>query len=94
MKTKRNRIIGSSFFLVLMAMIVFNSCSQYSDTYSVDTSKCTLCMACITVCGQHAISLVSGNGTTTPDHIVIDKNRCIGCGKCYNSCSYKAISLQ
>jgi ferredoxin len=51
-------------------------------------------MACITVCGQHAISLVSGNGTTTPDHIVIDKNRCIGCGKCYNSCSYKAISLQ
>jgi ferredoxin len=92
MKTKRNRIIGTSFFLVLAAMIVFNSCEAYTETYSVNTSDCTLCLACITACGQHAISLVSGNGTTTADHIVIDKDRCVGCGKCYKACSYKAIS--
>jgi 2-oxoglutarate ferredoxin oxidoreductase subunit delta len=88
MKAKKIRALGLSFFVVLSAMIVFNSCDKYSNTYAVDTSKCSLCLTCVSVCGQHAISVV---GSGTSEYVHIDEDRCIGCGKCYNSCTYKAI---
>jgi len=89
MTRKQNKIVGFLFLAVIIGMIIFNSCDQYETTYAVDASKCSLCLSCISVCGQHAISLQT-NGTT--EYIVIDKDKCIGCGKCFNACSYKAIS--
>jgi NAD-dependent dihydropyrimidine dehydrogenase PreA subunit len=88
MKTKRNRIFSLTFVSILVAMTIFNSCSKYDTTYAVNDSKCALCLKCVAVCGQHAIS-VQTSGTT--QYVVIDKDKCIGCGKCYNACSYKAI---
>ena len=89
MKTKQNRVVGVLFLAVTMVMVLFNSCDKYETTYSVNNSKCALCLSCISVCGQHAISLES-DGTT--QYVKIDQDKCIGCGKCYNACSYKAIS--
>lgn len=89
MKLKNRKVLGFTFFAVLAAMIVFNSCDKYDTTYTVDDSKCALCLKCISVCGQHAISL---QGSGTSQYILIDKDKCIGCGKCYNTCSYKAIT--
>jgi NAD-dependent dihydropyrimidine dehydrogenase PreA subunit len=89
MKTKESKVLGFSFLAVFAAMIIFNSCDKYDTTYSVDDSKCALCMSCISVCGQHAISLVTSGSS---EYIHIDEDKCIGCGKCYNACSYKAIS--
>lgn len=89
MKTRKNSIFSLSFVAVIVAMIVFNSCDKYENTYSVDDSKCAACLECISVCGQHAISLVT-SGTTK--YVTIDQDKCIGCGKCYNTCSYHAIS--
>lgn len=88
MKTKRNRLFGFTFFSIFLAMIVFNSCDKYDMVYAVNDSKCSLCLECVAVCGNHAIS-VQTNGST--QYVVIDKDKCIGCGKCYNACSYKAI---
>lgn len=88
MKKKKNRIFGCSFIAVIAMMMIFNSCEKYDSTYAVDTSKCALCLSCISVCGQHAISL---QGSGSSEYILIDKDKCIGCGKCYNACSYKAI---
>ena len=88
MKKKKNRIFGCSFIAVIAMMMIFNSCEKYDSTYAVDTSKCSLCLSCISVCGQHAISL---QGSGSSEYILIDKDKCIGCGKCYNACSYKAI---
>lgn len=89
MKATPNKAFGLTFVAILLAMIIFNSCNKYDNTYSVDNSKCALCKSCISVCGQHAISLVT-SGTT--EYVVIDQDKCIGCGKCYNACTYKAIS--
>lgn len=89
MKLSQNKILAFSFIAVLSAMIGFNSCSGYDRTYSVNNSKCALCMACVSVCGQHAISVV---GSGTSQYVTIDEDKCIGCGKCYNACTYKAIS--
>jgi ferredoxin len=88
MKTKRNRVWGFTFLSILAAMVAFNSCSKYDTTYAVDDTKCALCLKCVAVCGQHAISVLS-NGST--QYVVIDEDKCIGCGKCTNACSYKAI---
>lgn len=89
MTTKRNKLFGLTFLLVIVAMTVFNSCEKYDKTYTVDSSKCALCLSCISVCGQHAISL---QGSGSSQYILIDEDKCIGCGKCYNACSYKAIT--
>jgi ferredoxin len=90
MTRKQNRVFGLSFIGVVAAMIIFNSCSKYTDTYSIDTTKCALCLSCVSVCGQHAISV---NGSGTSEYVSIDKDKCIGCGKCFNACKYDAISL-
>jgi NAD-dependent dihydropyrimidine dehydrogenase PreA subunit len=89
MKSKNNRVFSLSFFAVILAMIIFNSCGKYEKTYTVDDSKCAACLECISVCGQHAISLVTSGSTK---YVTIDQDKCIGCGKCYNACSYRAIS--
>lgn len=89
MKAKYNKILGLVFITVVLAMAIFNACSKYDRTYAIDDSKCALCLSCITVCGQHAISLDTSGSTK---RVVIDKNKCIGCGRCYNACKYNAIS--
>jgi ferredoxin len=89
MEKNKNIVFGISFFFVLVAMVIFNSCGKYDNTYSVDNTKCSLCMECISICGQHAISV---NGSGTSEYITINTDKCIGCGKCYNACSYRAIS--
>lgn len=91
MKTIRNRVFGLSFMIVITGMVIFNSCNKYDKTYAVDNSKCSLCLSCVSVCGQHAISVL---GSGTSKQVVIDKDKCIGCGKCYNACSYKAITSE
>jgi ferredoxin len=88
MKSVKNILFGIFFISIIALMFVFNSCDKYSTTYAVNDSKCALCLQCVSVCGQHAIS-VQSDGTT--QYVVIDENKCIGCGKCSNACSYKAI---
>jgi NAD-dependent dihydropyrimidine dehydrogenase PreA subunit len=89
MTKKQNRVFGLSFLGTIAAMIIFNSCSKYTDTYSINNDKCALCLSCVSVCGQHAIS-VQGSGSS--EYVTIDQDKCIGCGKCYNACKYGAIS--
>jgi uncharacterized Fe-S center protein len=89
MTKKKNRVFGLTFLGTALVMIFFNSCSQYDNTYSIDHTKCALCLSCVSVCGQHAISVV---GSGTSEYVQIDKDKCIGCGKCYNACKYGAIS--
>jgi heterodisulfide reductase subunit A len=87
-KTRPNTVLGLLFVLVTVLMALFNSCDKYDKTYSVNDSSCSLCMSCISVCGQHAISLVTSGSTK---YIQIDDSKCIGCGKCYNACPDRAI---
>jgi NAD-dependent dihydropyrimidine dehydrogenase PreA subunit len=87
---KKNKIIGIAFLCVLLAMIVFNSCEKYNETYAVNADKCSLCKQCIAVCGQHAITYVEGTDSTAGS-VVIDRNKCVACGKCAQACSSNAI---
>lgn len=46
--------------------------------------NCTGCMACWSICGVNAISMVEDEkGFLYPE---INKDKCIGCGKCKNKC--------
>lgn len=90
---KNNKIIGIAFGFVLLAMIIFNSCETYVETYTVNADKCSLCKECVAVCGQHAITYV-GATDSTAGSVVIDQNKCVACGKCVQACSSNAISLK
>lgn len=51
-----------------------------------DSSKCTSCHECITVCPQKAI-------TRSPDGITIDREVCDNCGDCAEACNSKALEI-
>lgn len=79
-------LIGALFVLTFIAAI-FNSCSINSNdtVYQVNSSKCTACQNCISVCRANAISIVNGKA-------YINSSKCVGCGNCYKTCQYGAIS--
>lgn len=55
----------------------------------VDSSRCTLCMSCTSVCPAHALSA----GDDVP-RLVMHEVNCIQCGICANSCPEKVITLE
>ena len=52
----------------------------------VKADKCTMCRACMSVCGAAAIDPVV-------DSVRIDETRCTGCGECVQRCSAGAIRI-
>lgn len=83
------RITGILFLLTLATMILINSCKSTADHYTISTTKCTMCLKCIPVCGFHAINQVF---TDSGSYLVIDPNKCVGCGECVIACKYDAIT--
>lgn len=61
------------------------SCTSNNDTYSVNSSKCTGCAKCVSVCGSGAISFSNNKAS-------ISSSKCVGCGKCARVCTQGAIS--
>jgi len=55
----------------------------------VDSDKCTLCMACASVCPAKALSA----GGDTP-RLDFHEANCVQCGLCSRACPESAISLQ
>ena len=55
----------------------------------VDQERCTLCMACTSVCPALALSA----GDESP-RLVFHESNCVQCGICANACPEKAISLE
>lgn len=55
----------------------------------VNAERCTLCMACTSVCPAGAISA----GDDTPK-LVFHETRCVQCGICRNACPESAIALE
>lgn len=53
----------------------------------VDEGKCTLCMACVRVCGISAIGYKSEEG------IVTRKGLCRNCRKCVYACAAGALAI-
>lgn len=88
------KLTGILFLLTLVSMVFINSCKSTADFYTIDQSKCTYCQKCVTVCGFHAIKMVTSEFDR--DTLVIDPNKCVGCGECYLKCNQKgyfAISV-
>ena len=54
----------------------------------VDTNKCTLCLACISLCPTNALE----DNADKPE-LNFTENACIQCGICMNTCPEKAIEL-
>ena len=54
----------------------------------VDTNKCTLCLACISLCPTNALE----DNADKPE-LNFTENACIQCGICENTCPEKAIKL-
>lgn len=57
-------------------------------TVHVDSERCTLCMACTSVCPASALS--PGNDTPRLDFF---ETNCVQCGICVNACPEQALSL-
>ena len=55
----------------------------------VDTSKCTLCLSCVSACPEAALEDNPGQ----PQLRFIEKN-CVQCGLCAGTCPEKAITLE
>ena len=53
----------------------------------VRSDKCTLCLACISVCGSEAIREKEGSA-------FIDGEKCTGCGECLQACPSGAIGIR
>ncbi|MGB0847390.1 MAG: DUF3306 domain-containing protein [Thiolinea sp.] len=58
-------------------------------TLKVDQEKCTLCMACTTICPAQALS----GGSESPQ-LRIHPANCVQCGLCASGCPEQAIKLQ
>lgn len=78
------KISGLLFVLTLVSMIFINSCKSTGGHYTIDQSKCTYCQKCVTVCGFHAITMVTSE--TDRDTLKIDPIKCVGCGECVIEC--------
>lgn len=55
---------------------------------NLDTSKCTLCLACVGACPESALV----DGRDVPAVKFIERN-CVQCGLCVNTCPESALSL-
>ena len=58
-------------------------------TLVVDTSKCTLCLSCVSACPEAALA----DNPDQPQLKFIEKN-CVQCGLCASTCPEQAITLQ
>ncbi|WP_414652348.1 4Fe-4S binding protein [Ideonella sp.] len=58
-------------------------------TLQVDTERCTLCLACVGACPEHALA----DNPDRPQLKFIEKN-CVQCGLCASTCPERAITLQ
>ncbi|MCY7314504.1 MAG: 4Fe-4S binding protein [Rubrivivax sp.] len=58
-------------------------------TLLVDTSKCTLCLSCVSACPEAALA----DNPDKPQLRFIEKN-CVQCGLCATTCPEDAITLQ
>ena len=57
-----------------------------------DEVNCCGCMACVNVCGHHAIRAVENkNGFLMPE---IDATKCVDCGLCVRVCDFKKDHVQ
>jgi ferredoxin len=56
---------------------------------SVDTAKCTLCLACVGACPERALA----DNPERPQLKFIEKN-CVQCGLCEKTCPEQAITLE
>ncbi len=91
---KWKNFTGIAIASILVIVVMMNSCAK-SDRYAkVDSSKCTLCKQCLTVCSYHAITYVTSSDSTVSDKVVIDPQKCVGCGECVKNCPSKAISFE
>ena len=62
--------------------------AQHSNVApKVKKKKCVGCETCVSVCAQHAISIIS-------EKAHIDPEVCVGCGECITACPQKAIQIQ
>ncbi len=52
----------------------------------VNTSLCTGCESCVSVCPVEAISMVSSKAS-------IEADKCVDCGACVSECPVEAISM-
>lgn len=97
------KTIKIAFFALLAFGLIFNACRQLTQIYKVDSTKCTSCYKCVSVCGYGAITIKQVKHTSLPDEdgftfeypttVVIDSTKCVGCGECFKSCPSQAISL-
>jgi Pyruvate/2-oxoacid:ferredoxin oxidoreductase delta subunit len=57
----------------------------YSVT--IDTSKCSLCQACFSLCPENVFQIVDNN------QLVIENGKCLNCTSCTDVCSENAIKI-
>lgn len=69
--------------------IVLPAAGSPFGSISVDTGKCTLCLACVGACPESALA----DNPDRPQLRFIEKN-CVQCGLCEITCPEQAISLQ
>ncbi len=58
-------------------------------TYTIDTSVCNGCGACLTACSQNLITGTRKKGET----FKIDQAKCDRCGACHSVCKFDAIAV-
>jgi ferredoxin len=58
-------------------------------TLAIDTSKCTLCLSCVSACPEGALA----DNPDKPQLRFLEKN-CVQCGLCARTCPEDAITLQ
>jgi len=58
-------------------------------TLAIDTTRCTLCLSCVSACPEGALA----DNPDKPQLRFLEKN-CVQCGLCATTCPEKAITLQ
>ncbi len=88
-QTLRNAIDALSEQLKPVAPVISMKKPAPFGVIDVDKDKCTLCMACVSVCPGKALL----DGQDTPALRMIEAN-CLQCGLCEAACPESAISLK